>query len=126
MGMCRSCGTVYSALDMKNGFCQECIQDGKVDEVELNKEQEIVLSFEWWTLWAWLSLTIGNVFTYFALKEEIGLAILAIILNIALVVYVLKFNKYAFLMATVLTFNPLLWIINGIYLKNRWHHPKVN
>ena len=41
-------------------------------------------------------------------------------------VMILKFNKYAFLVATVLTINPLLWIINGIYLKNRWDHPKVN
>ena len=41
-------------------------------------------------------------------------------------VMILKFNKYAFLVATVLTIIPLLWIINGIYLKNRWDHPKVN
>ena len=39
---------------------------------------------------------------------------------------ILKFNKYAFLIATILSFNPLLWIINGIYLKNRWCHPRVN
>lgn len=41
-------------------------------------------------------------------------------------ILILKFNKYAFLIATVLSLNPLLWIINGIYLKNCWCHPKVN
>lgn len=28
--------------------------------------------------------------------------------------------------ATIISVNPLVWIINGIYLKNRWCHPKVN
>ncbi|MDP9196685.1 MAG: hypothetical protein M3O22_07995 [Pseudomonadota bacterium] len=30
-------------------------------------------------------------------------------------------NRSAFIVSTVLSINPLLWIINGIYIKNRWH-----
>jgi len=41
-------------------------------------------------------------------------------------ILILQFNKYAFLIATILSINPIAWIINGIYLKNRWNHPKVN
>jgi hypothetical protein len=35
-------------------------------------------------------------------------------------VYLLSMNKYAFLTATIFSFNPIFWIVNGIYLKNCW------
>ena len=61
-----------------------------------------------------------------ALSELVGLAVVLIVINTALMIMILKLSKYAFLIATVISLNPLLWIINGIYLKNRWNHQKVN
>ncbi|MCB1660347.1 MAG: hypothetical protein KDI39_19160 [Pseudomonadales bacterium] len=84
------------------------------------------VGFQWWVIWAWLGLTLGNLYVFAELKTEIGLAVFLIAINSLLMIFVLRFNKYAFLIATVLSLNPLLWIINGIYLKNRWHHPKLN
>lgn len=128
MGMCKSCGIVFSALDMKNGYCQDCISSGKVNESEL-KEQKIPVNFDWWIIYGWLNLSLGNAVLYFQLalmNKEVETAIFLIIINSILMIYVLKFNKYAFLIATILSLNPIFWIINGIYLKNRWHHSKIN
>jgi hypothetical protein len=47
------------------------------------------------------------------------------------VVLTLRRSRVGFIWLTALTLNPLLWIINGIYLKNRWTemaggHPPAN
>jgi ribosomal protein L37E len=129
MGMCKECGEVFSALEMTDGYCKNCItneikENSKIKEEKF--EDENTIGFQWWTIWAWLGLTIGNLYTLGTLKGLTELAIVLIVINTALMIFVLKYNKYAFLIATVLSLNPLLWIINGIYLKNRWNHPKVN
>lgn len=84
------------------------------------------IGFQWWIISAWLSLILGNIYIIGTLRETLVLAIIFLAINTILLVLVLKFNKYAFLIATILSLNPILWIINGIYLKNRWKHPKVN
>lgn len=84
------------------------------------------IGFGWWTTWASLGLILGNLALVVKLEDEAGLAVVLVIINTILMVLILRYNKYAFLIATVLSLNPLLWIINGIYLKNRWNHPKVN
>lgn len=89
-----------------------------------NDSQDI--GFQWWTIWAWLGLILGNLYILGTLNELIGLAVVLIIINTVLMIMILKFNKYAFLIATIISLNLLLWIINGIYLKNRWNHQKVN
>ena len=42
----------------------------------------------------------------------------------------IKRNRIAFLIHTILSFNIFLWVINGVYLYNRWHemgkHINVN
>ena len=93
---------------------------------ESKKHDKDNISFEWWLIWAWLGLIPGNLLVLIELKDAIGLAIILIIFNSVLMILILKYNKYAFLIATVLTINPIIWIINGIYIKNRWRHPKVN
>jgi len=35
-------------------------------------------------------------------------------------VFIVKRNKWAWIIGIILQLNPILWIINGIYLKNRW------
>jgi hypothetical protein len=84
------------------------------------------LGFTWWKVWAWIGLTLGNLTLFLQLQEVMPLAITLIVINTILNVMILKFNKYVFLIATILSINPIFWIINGIYLKNRWNHPKVN
>ncbi len=84
------------------------------------------IGFQWWTIWAWLGITLGNLYAIGTLRDMMGLALALVAVNTILMVLVLKFNKYAFLIATILSLNPIVWIVNGIYLKNRWSHPKVN
>jgi len=69
---------------------------------------------------------LGNLYMLGVLSEQVGLAVVLIIVNTVLMIMILKFNKYEFLIATIISLNPLLWIINVIYLKNRWNHQKVN
>lgn len=86
--------------------------------------QEITVGYKWWITSAWLSLTIGNLIILGFYPESVY--IYALTFNIIINILVLQFNKYAFLLSTVLSLNPLIWIINGLYLKNRWNHQKVN
>jgi len=124
MGTCAGCGKVFGVFDMQDGYCKNCATN--VIKKEIPKLESFV-GFEWWRAWAWLGLTIGNLYLLGSFKnEEIVIAFVLIAINSILMIYILRYNKYAFLIATVLSINPLLWIINGIYLKNRWNHPKVN
>ena len=109
---------------------QDGLHDSKVEgdvwyiSVEEAEKPVEEVGFIWWQLWAWLGLTLGNFFTWYALQNEVG--IFLIVVNTFLMIAILKFNKYAFLIATILSLNPIAWFINGIYLKNRWNHEKVN
>lgn len=112
------------------------------DETELSREEGIEtnthsktnsdaaryvdIGFVWWQVWAWLGLTIGNLYTFALVQELPVFAIILIVVNTILMIMILIYNKYAFLIATILSLNPLIWIINGIYLRNRWRHPKLN
>lgn len=81
--------------------------------------------FGWWRFYGWMNLLIAPL--YLLLNLKLGLlGLFIVLLNTILMVLVLKYNKYAFLLSTISSLNPLLWIINGIYLKNRWNHPKLN
>lgn len=84
------------------------------------------IGFRWWRIWAILGLTLGNICALGALNEIYGAALVIMAANTVLCILILRYNKYAFLIATVLSVNPIVWIINGIYLKSRWNHPKVN
>lgn len=94
--------------------------------------------FMWWKVYGWLGLILGNLYIIGTFSqtsvgdmggmppEALFLMLFLITINIILNIMILRFNKYAFLIATILSLNPLCWIINGIYLANRWCHPKVN
>jgi hypothetical protein len=92
----------------------------------LSNEPADEVGFGWWTTWAWLGLTLGNLMLFVKLEGDVGFALVIAIVNTIFMILILRYNKYAFLIATVISINPILWIINGIYLKNRWKHPKVN
>jgi len=48
------------------------------------------------------------------------LVLISLILSITLGYYTIKRSKIAFIILTILLINPIIWIINGIYIKNRW------
>lgn len=83
------------------------------------------LGFRWWTFSGWAHL-IGNTLLILANARDLGgLTFILLVANIALGIWILKYSRIAFTIATVLTINPIFWIINGIYLRNRWSHPVV-
>ena len=127
--------SVEDTIEMiKNGDFEGQLIDGEwfVPYSQVNASQDTsaaedeLTGFTWWQIWGWMGLILGDLYLFSSIEIMPELTIILIILNTILMVMILKFNKYAFLIATLLSFNPLLWIINGIYLKNRWHHPKVN
>lgn len=134
MGMCKGCNQVFNANDMVGSYCQDCATDEireKVNAEKMNLQnninESINLEFKWWKTWAWLNLTLGNAYLFnLGYTSDMSFSILLIALYSILFIFVLRYNKWCFLVATILCLNPLLWIINGIYLKNRWKHPLVN
>ena len=52
-----------------------------------------------------------------------GMVVLGLIMLLTAFVhiYMIKRNKWAWLVGIVISMNPILWVVNGIYLKNRWH-----
>lgn len=99
------------------------VGSASMDKTEDMAEKEV--GFDWWIVWCLLGLTFGNLFIGMLVKPS-GLALAAIVVQTFYLILALMFNKYAFLVATVLSLNPILWVVNGIYLSNRWNHPKVN
>lgn len=85
------------------------------------------LGFTWWLVWSWLNLGVGVPFVFMTLldKKWVLTSMIFTLAYGAVCISMLKYNRYAFVAATVLSFNPVVWIINGIYVKNRWEHQKV-
>ena len=122
---CEWCEEEYKITELSDkGYCENCITNKIPEALKSRKQNEI--GFQWWEIWAWLGLIFGNSYIWGVSHQVIEVAIIPIVINTILMIFVLKYNKYAFLIATVLSLNPLLWIINAIYLSNRWNHPKVN
>lgn len=129
MGMCKGCEEVFNANDMVGGYCQNCLTDEIIEQTEKkekDRKEGNNIGFQWWIIWGWLGITIGNIQTLGTLGDIRELAFTLIVINTIVMIFVLRFNKYAFLIGTIISLNPLLWIINGIYLKNRWNNPNVN
>lgn len=96
------------------------------------------LGFGWWKAYGWLGLILGNGYIagFFdfnggpvksSTEDPRFIVVLGLMaIYTVTMILVLRFNKFAFLLATILSINPILWGINGMYLKNRWNHPKVN
>jgi len=84
------------------------------------------LGFGWWKFSGWATLIIGTIYlATVGLSEYKVIGFILLILNIWLGIAILTLSRWAFLIGTIASLNPILWIINGIYLKNRWNHPKV-
>lgn len=83
--------------------------------------------FGWWKFNGWATLFVGTISLLLATGygEYEVLGVIAIVLNIWLGVAILKMSRWALLMGTIGSLNPILWIINGIYLKSRWSHRRL-
>lgn len=84
------------------------------------------LGFGWWKFSGWVTLIVGTIYllaTGFGEYKVLGFIL--VILNLWLGVAILSMSRWAFLIGTIASLNPILWIINGIYLKKRWNHPRV-
>lgn len=52
--------------------------------------------------------------------DYVGFGLLFMCLAVVSAGFILR-NRWWIIASIVVQFNPILWIINGIYLKNRWH-----
>ncbi|WP_026970465.1 hypothetical protein [Aliagarivorans marinus] len=82
--------------------------------------------FVWWNVWGSLNAIVAFVVAVNSAIEGDYLLSIALVLIFVGALMVLKKNKYAFLVMTVLSLNPVIWIINGIYLNERWDYPSLN
>jgi hypothetical protein len=80
------------------------------------------LEFYWWEFFGLFCLGVDSFAA--CLKFGPDCLLWALGINGLLCWGVFRFNKWAFLILTVL--HPLFWIVNIPYLKNRWRHPQVN
>lgn len=96
--------------------------------------------FIWWRVYGWLGLLVstgmflsmlfpaingGIRFTNEASRTTIIFVLSALIVFYLTIFYfVLRYNRIAFIIGTFLSMNLVLWLINGIYLKRRWNHPR--
>jgi hypothetical protein len=84
--------------------------------------------FVWWHIWGWLGLLVGVpllVMVGLSADRFNGWYLGWAAINGFVHIFVLQFSRSAFLFSTIASLNPLVWIINGIYLRNRWRHPRV-
>lgn len=96
----------------------------KIKEYQEYKDNSY-LGFGWWKVYTYL-LIIGLFILGVNNSIDSDWKKAILIINIISIIFMLKYNKYAFLTSTIFSLNPLIWLINGIYLRNRWNHPKVN
>lgn len=103
-----------------------------------NVGNEQLLGYRWWLFYStafiiiiWLFLF--GVWSGFFNISEAGVSgdfIAAIGITTAILLTwflsLISYNRSAFLLATIFSLNPLLWIGNGIYLRNRWNQVPPN
>lgn len=118
----------YSLADSVEREPDPCTDDSNsgTDPTESRADHKKEPGFIWWIVWGWLGLTLGNLQIALLTSHFIPLTAFLIILNSFLMLMILQNRKAAFLVATILSLNPILWIVNGIYLRNRWNHPRIN
>lgn len=93
---------------------------------EAPSQAEKNLGFTWWNVYGTLTC-IGALLGGAQVGSEFsaGAGAIFMLIFVVLGLAVLSYNRTAFLVVTILSLNPLVWVINGIYLKNRWRHPKL-
>lgn len=95
-----------------------------------------MLGFKWWKIYSiffyitnllfWIGVSSGFFdYTNQGFTRELFLAIgLTFGLLSTLLIYSLSFSRTAFILITVFSLNPIIWLINYFYIKNRWQQIK--
>jgi len=95
--------------------------------------------YKWGFFQGWVGLLTGGVLTILMLinplllfsdlklSEDEGFRIfvtvfMAVYMSIMAIacLFIIKRKRWGWIVATILSLNPILWVVNGIYLKNRW------
>lgn len=90
------------------------------------------IGFVWWHVWGWLGLTLGNLQIVYFTSDHANLQLTLILINSIIMGFVVSIKKFgqlgklAFLTSTIYSLNPIIWLINGVYLKRRWNHAMLN
>lgn len=96
----------------------------------LHKKHPKLKPYAWGYFIGWTGMLSGSAFSilhFAAASETYGsrsdifevLGVLSLVTAIAHF-FIIKRNKWAWVIGIILQVNPILWIINSIYLKNRW------
>ena len=117
--------------------CTYCKEEIKEDALEckhcnLKIKQNQEFGYVWWKIFSFIFVIKNLVFFVsfwmgffntpkYGLSQEFFISVgLTIGFLLTLLIYLLLMSKKVFIIATVLSFNPLIWVVNFIYLKNRW------
>ncbi|OEF27434.1 hypothetical protein [Vibrio rumoiensis] len=119
---CVKCGYFLNPEDDEKDRAKRLAQQKAMFD---QMEEEDYTSFRWWNVWAGLNVVASTLTFFIALSYD--LTWLAAMMGIVFVfaVYCLRLNKYAFVILTVMTFDPILMLINHRYLKSRWNHKRL-
>ncbi len=121
---------------MECPYCKEEIKEGALICKHCKSKLNIELGYTWWKVYGFiftgihLFFFIGFWMGFFNVKE-VGLSrdfFIAVGITtgvlLTLLVYLLSMSRITFLITTIISLNPIIWIINAIYLKNRWQDVK--
>ncbi len=96
----------------------------------LKKKFRKIKPFTWGYFTAWMGALSGTLLGVSQLatamdtsgdhSKTIALFGLFFLITAVVHVFMIKRKRWAWLVGIILQLNPILWIINGIYLKNRW------
>ncbi|MBO3276249.1 hypothetical protein [Pseudomonas schmalbachii] len=96
------------------------------EQIKAAERAHSIRGFKWWPLWGGIGLGMSLFWINYGWDHGQPVFLVLALFYSVFCVGVLQFNKWCFLITTVLSLNPLMWIINGIYLKRRWSHPRCN
>ena len=99
----------------------------------LHKQHPDLKPYKWGYLNGWMGVFIGSVtaflgfiklwITYDDYPNNHDVYVLFLVLGVLVAIsgkFIIERNKWGWVAGIILQFNLILWIINGIYVKNRW------
>ena len=82
--------------------------------------------YTWGYYSGWISMILGgeliaiSLFNFSVGETDVVMLLFMGVGVMALGYGVIKRNAIAWILLIIISFNPICWVINGIYLKNRW------
>lgn len=92
-------------------------------DISLHKRTPEAKPYKWGYYIGWMGILGWLLISVYALSlhgEDTLLEFLLSVVGIVSHIQVLRRNRHGWIVAIILQLNPISWIINGIYLKNRW------